>query len=405
MGNKEGKKTNTLIDQERNRQLRESEQAKSVLQPNRDTEYDWSQGIRGDITGGYKGLISGEGINAYSGGVTGSAGGGGGGGGFAAPKLSLDPRFKALEAGYKPLSKGIHNAFGGYSEFAEGTGGVTDEMRDRIRGLGVFDDYAKTGGYTGADIANTRARGIAPVGAFYGNLKNEIARRNAATGGYGSTGMDTATARLAREQAIGATGAARDTELGLQGQIRSNKLGGAQALSGAETNYAKMVQEGRLAGLAGLTDIGKFGYGGLEGIAARSQAINDANARSAAAASNARASAGRAQAETDAANQLEAQKYRDKMKLAGLSGLEGIYGQTPAELARYDDELYRNRALTQSGQGSNLNLRSQYNPNISGWDRALQIGGIAAGVAGALPTGAVSKLGRRKQKIAPIGND
>ena len=107
MGNKEGKKTNTLIDQERNRQLRESEEAKSVLQPNRDTEYGWSQGLRGDIEGGYKGLISGEGINAYGPGYNALAasGGGGGGGGFAAPKLSLDPRYKALEAGYKPIKR------------------------------------------------------------------------------------------------------------------------------------------------------------------------------------------------------------------------------------------------------------------------------------------------------------
>ena len=94
MGSKEGKKTNTLIDQERNRQLRESEQAKSVLQPNSDTEYDWSQGLRGDVESGYKGLISGEGINAYSGGVTGSAGGGGGGGGFSAPKLKIRPTLR-----------------------------------------------------------------------------------------------------------------------------------------------------------------------------------------------------------------------------------------------------------------------------------------------------------------------
>ena len=49
MGNKEGKKTNTLIDQERNRVLRESEQAKSYLQPNSDTEYNWSQGLRGEF--------------------------------------------------------------------------------------------------------------------------------------------------------------------------------------------------------------------------------------------------------------------------------------------------------------------------------------------------------------------
>ena len=381
MGNKEGKKTNTLIDQERNRQLRESEEAKAVLQPNRDTEYGWSQGLRGDIESGYKGLISGEGVAGYSGGVTGS-GGGGGGGGFAAPKLKLDPRYAALEAGYKPLAQGINKALPGYEEFAT-TGGITDEMRDRIRGLGLFDEYTKTGGYSDADIANTRARGIAPISAFYGNLKNEMQRRNNATGGYG-VGFDTASARSARDAAISGANAARDTELGINEQVRQNKFQGAQALSGAETNYAKMVQEGRLAGLGGMTDIGKFGYGGLEGIAARSQSISDANARSAAAASNARAAAGRASADQDARALLASQQYRDKMKLAGLEGLESVYGSSPAELARYDDELYRNRALTGSNVSRNISERANYNPNVSGWDRALQIGGIAAGVSGSL---------------------
>ena len=374
MGNKEGKKTNTLIDQERNRQLQESAEAKSVLQPNRDTEYDWSQGIRGETTAGYRSLIDGTGIAGYGDG----AGGSGGGGGVAVPKLSLDPRYAALEKGYKPLSQGIHNAMGGYSEFAT-SGGLTPEMVERIRGKGVFDDFAATGGYSNADIANTRARGIAPVGAFYGNLKNELARRQGVTGGYGA-GFDTASARLARENAIGAAGAARDTELGLQGQIRSNKMAGAGALSGAEVEHAKLLQQGRLAGLGGLTDIGKFGYGGLEGIAAQSQAIKNANARAAAAGSNA-----------SKANTLAEQQYRDKMKLAGLAGLESVYGSSPAELARYDDELYRNRALTQQGQGSNLNLRSQYNPNQSAWDKAMQVGGLVTG-------GATAWLGGRTPK-------
>jgi len=360
IGNKEGKKTNTLIDQERNRQLRESEETKARIEPNRDTEYGWSQGLRDYNVEGYKSLIDGTGL------AGGMGDGTGGGGGVSAPKLSLDPRFAALEKGYKPLSQGINQALPGYQEFSR-TGGLTPEMVERIRGKGVFDDFAKTGGYSDRDIAQTRARGIAPVSAFYGNLKNEINRRQGASGGYG-VGLDTATARLARENSIGAASAARDTELGLQGQIRSNKMSGASALSGAEVQHAKLLQEGRLAGLGGMTDIGKFGYGGLEGIAARSQAINDANKRAAASASNA-----------NRGNALEEQKYRDKMKLAGLEGLESVYGSSPAELARYDDELYRNRALTQQGQGTNLNQRAQYNPNISGWDRALQIGGIAAG--------------------------
>ena len=71
---------------------------------------------------------------------------------------------------------------------------------------------------------------------------------------------------------------------------------------------------------------------------------------------------------------------------------------SPAELARYDDELYRNRALTQSGQSGNLGLRADYNPNVSGWDRALQIGGIAAGVGtAALPTRVLELLEDQKQ--------
>jgi hypothetical protein len=371
MGNKEGKKTNTLIDQERNRQLRESEEAKSYLQPNREKEYDWSQGVRDETTAGYRSLVSGEGL------AGGMGDGTGGGGGVSAPRLSLDPRFKALEAGYKPLSKGINEALGGYREFSK-TGGLTPEMIERIRGKGVFDEFAKTGGYSDRDISQTRARGIAPISAFYGNLKNEMQRRQGSSGGYG-VGLDTASARSARDAAIASAGAARDTELGLQGQIRSNRMGGAQALSGAESDIASKTQSGRLAGLGGMTDIGKFGYGGLEGIAARSQAISDANRRSAAAASNASRS-----------NILEDQKYRDKMKLAGLEGLESVYGSSPAELARYDDELYRNRALTQSGQLNNNQQRASYNPNVSGWDRAIQVGNIAAGIGAGIATGGAS---------------
>ena len=114
----------------------------------------------------------------------------------------------------------------------------------------------------------------------------------------------------------------------------------------------------------------------------------------AAAASNARASASRAAANQSAADQLEAQKYRDKMKLAGLSGLESIYGSSPAELARYDDELYRNRALTQGGQQTNLNQRASYNPQSSAWDKAMQIGGLVVG-------GATGIVANRRQDRRP----
>ena len=62
-----------------------------------------------------------------------------------------------------------------------------------------------------------------------------MARRQNATGGYG-VGFDTGSARLARDAAIQGTGAARDTELGLQGEIRENRFKVQLSLSGAEYN-------------------------------------------------------------------------------------------------------------------------------------------------------------------------
>jgi len=378
MGNKQAQKTDQLIDQERSRQLEESDYARSYLEPERASEKSFADSLRGDITSGYRGLVTGEGLAApgtYSAGI--------GGGGGSAPVFSLNSAYKKLEPRYNTLSGGIDQALGGYREFAN-TGGISNEMRDRIRGSGVFDDMAATGGYTNADMANVRSRGIAPISAFYGNLKNELDKKRAVQGGYGF-GYDATSAKMARDNAIAGGNAARDTEIDLSQSIRGNKMQGASALSGAELGYTNALQSGKLAGLGGMTDIGKFGYGGLQDIAGIRQQISNANASARSAASNSRAAGSRA----EAAAIIEEQQYRDKMKLAGLGGLESVYGSNPAELARYDEELYRNRGLTGQNVGQSLGQR-QANIQPSGWDRAAQWGSLAAGVGAAAFTGGAS---------------
>jgi len=374
MGNKDKKaaqeKNTALIDQERTRVLDENKYAKSYLEPERTAEKSFADSLRGDIVSGYQGLIN------RPGGV-----GGASGGGISAPNFKLDPLYGKLEKGYTPLSKGIHESLGGYQDFAK-TGGITAENANRIRGNGVFDEFAQTGGVSDADRSNIRSRGIAPVGAFYGNIKNQLARRQNVTGGYG-TGYDASTSKLARDSAIASGAASRDTELGISDMVRKGRFEGASALSGAEQGLSSQIQQGRLAGLGGLTEIGKFGYGGLEGIAGKKQSIANANASARSSASNA-----------NRANTLAEQKYRDSLTLQGLGGLESVYGSNAAELARYDDSLYNNRGLTgnQVNQsfGQAQQQQAQANSGPSGWDRALQWGSLAAGIGGAAFTGGAS---------------
>jgi len=368
MGNKDAKKVNQLADQERARATKESDDTRAYMLPERHAEKEWADNTRNSIMGGYQGLMTGEGLGA--------PGSYGGGGGFSAPHFKLDSRYAPLEKDYKKFSGGLHTAMGGYGDFAK-TGGISNESRDRIRGNGVFDEFARTGGVSDADAANMRARGIAPISSFYGNLKNQMARRQGVTGGYGA-GYDSVGSKMARDSAIAGAGAARDTELGLSETIRSGRMQGANALSGAEGTYAGMMQQGRLAGLGGLTDIGKFGYQGREGIAAKAQSIANANRSAASSASNANRS-----------NAMAEQKYRDQMRLAGLGGMQDMYGANAGELSRYDSNLFTNRGLTSDVNQNSINTRAQ-NIQPSVWDNVAKYGTMAAGIGGAAFTGGAS---------------
>ena len=106
--------------------------------------------------------------------------------------------------------------------------------------LSGYSEFAKTGGFSAADLANIRARAVSPVRAAYARAKENVSRQRALQGGY-SPGAGVLQARMAREQ----------------GQLASD------VSTGAEADIAKMVQEGRLAGLGGLAGlVGREGGGG-----------------------------------------------------------------------------------------------------------------------------------------------
>lgn len=101
-------------------------------------------------------------------------------------------------------------------------------------------NFADTGGFSPADLANIRARAVSPQRAIYANAMANVNRQRAIQGGY-SPGYNVAMGRMAREQGQGVSDAA----------------------TGAESNIAQMVQSGKLSGIGAMTS----GYGATPGLA------------------------------------------------------------------------------------------------------------------------------------------
>jgi len=125
----------------------------------------------------------------------------------------------------------IEQAMGNYGRASgqafEDYGGIMGQYRDMMGPEG-YGEFAETGGFSEADKANLRARGISPIRAAYANAEREVERNRSLQGGYSPNATAT-LAKMAREQGQSA----------------------ADATTNVEAALAEMVQKGRLAGLAG----------------------------------------------------------------------------------------------------------------------------------------------------------
>lgn len=113
------------------------------------------------------------------------------------------------------------------------------QMQDYGNLMSGYEDFQKTGGYSSQDLSNIRSRSVSPVRAAYANANRNVNRQKSLQGGY-SPGMGTLQARMAREQ----------------GQAMSD------ASTNTEANIAQMVQQGKLAGLQGGSNL----YGTTPGM-------------------------------------------------------------------------------------------------------------------------------------------
>jgi hypothetical protein len=429
-GGAEKKKTNNMLDQQYAQNQQQQTQNSAEHNQFMDTVNSGLSGATGrandmynSLYGGYDKFANGGGnFDPSKYGSINSGGGGGGGG---------DPRFGDVESSYRNfmsgggVDTGMFNRFqgnladvganGGWSQDRinsmdsniQGMKGVASdpEIAARFRGNGVFDEFAKTGGYSDQDIANIRSRANSVIPAYYDVAKQAAGRTAAVQGGYGP-GQSALMARMSRDQAKGAAGAALDAEVGIKDKVNSGRQWGAgqvssaenalqgtrlNALTGAsnaESGMVNSIAQNRIGassaggnneiGMQGVIQQGKeFGTQGLEGMAESAAARGAAGAAAAAADAKWRAQFDR-----------EGQQY-------GLSGMQSLYGDRPGEVGMYLDANLQGRGLNNSNYNSNartaggtIDQRIQNNPQHS----VLGTIGQVAGAAGGLMTG-VGALG------------
>lgn len=285
---------------------------------------------------------------------------------------------------------------------------------NRMRGNGVFDEFARDGGVNDSTKAMLRAKGTSVIPSMYGNIKSEANRLNK-VGGGSNPGQAALMSRLARSQGRDMQSAALDTELGIVDRVNQGRQWGAEGSSQSENALQGLVVPARQNALNSalsnsrgmeefiasmrlnsgmglsdveqkaesmLTDERRWGASNLENSAARANAASSA-------ASNAKAGSAR--------DMLDLEKYfleyGNDNKMAGLSGLGGLYGDTSAQNSQYLDRSLAERGLTQDAAGGSIQQRMANNPSFD-WNTFLGNAlGAGAGVASGIWGGSTKRAG------------
>lgn len=143
----------------------------------------------------------------------------------------------------------IMGDIGGLRELGR-TGGLDETAINRYRGGGVYDEFAKTGGYSEADIANIRARGGSIIPSMFSGLKDELQRQNTAQGGY-NPGYTSSLAKAGRDAYRSGADAVRDTEIGIKSKVNEGRQWGATGMTSSENALQSLRTGNMFRGLEG----------------------------------------------------------------------------------------------------------------------------------------------------------
>jgi len=365
--------------------------------------------------------------NLASGNLAGAGYGGGGGGGWALPatygqakeiyelfgKTGGIDEEKIRQAGHGTMKE--ISETGGFDADTKArilrdiqkyrtlgeTGGVDAAAQARMRGGGIFDEFARTGGVSEAEARNLRARGNAPISAMYGGMSDEMNRARRIRGG--SSAMANAAAlKMGRDRSKAAGEAALGTELGISDRVRQGRQWGGEGMASSEGNLQGLLSSNRLAGMGGalggemgladttaknrLSGAGMWNQSesGIQEMLQRGKLSGAQGLESVAGAEAANAASNASAGSSNA-------RYNDMLRMEGMEGLFKLRGQTPGEVNMQTG--YQLEGIGGQAGAANQTIGQRYGApgnNKSAWDTATNLLGAGAGIAGGLMTGGVS---------------
>jgi len=183
----------------------------------------------------------------------------------------------------------------------------TGELDQALKGYGEF---AQTGGFDEAAKRDIRERGISPIRAAYGNTMMEMNRARGLGGEGGASNYIAAASKAQRE---------------LPQQL-------SDATQSVNADLARMIQQGRLFGLGGLSQASQADTG----FGQQAQLANqDATMRARFANQGTNLQAGLA---NQGAN-LAAQQTNLGSRLSGLGGMSSLYSATPGQASTFGNQV------------------------------------------------------------------
>lgn len=301
---------------------------------------------------------------------------------------------------YQPIMSGYMGLAGngGYSDASKAsiggdisglqsigaTGGIDAAGAARMRGGGVYDDFAQTGGLSQSDRANIKARALSPVSSMASTTRDEMARRRSVQGGF-SPGFDASTRALQRDTARNIADTDLSANLGITDQVNQNKLAGAAGMASTEGNYQGLKTGNQLTGLTGAANTEM----GLNNSIAGNQlsALGGANATA-----NGMANVDNMNANIGFGNaNIQGQNINNQLNQQnlGVSGMQGLYS---SDASRYASDLDRNVGITGQNASSNQGYYAARNPlatqpGVGG--NVMSLAGTAAGIGGGLISGSM----------------
>lgn len=151
--------------------------------------------------------------------------------------------YDSIMQGYKDLAAKASSlpAPGSYTSQQMTPAQATYKQSGDLTGaISNLQQLSNTGGYSGQDIADLRARGVSPIRSVYSSAQSNIDRAKSLQGGY-SPNYTAATAKLTRDESQQIADATQNVNAGIAQNVAANKLQVAPQLASVTAGQSDLA--------------------------------------------------------------------------------------------------------------------------------------------------------------------